>query len=159
MALRVSMRLAIDVNRDYLDAFFVTSNFSLSIRDPSGSSSKCVPVVSTHISETGPDGRFQARRDVYIQYNAVATALARSEGWNLRRLGKALHLSKSRALIVKLDSARFLKPGTRACDSKLKTIGIVTDILGPVSAPYVSIRPSVVKPELIVGRTLYALED
>ena len=105
------------------------------------------------------DGRFDARRDVYIHYNAVATALARSEGWNLRRLGKALHLSRSRALIVKLDPPKFLRPGTRACDSKLKNIGVVTDIIGPVSAPYVSIRPLVAKPESIVGKTLYGLED
>ena len=109
--------------------------------------------------EAAFDGRFDARRDVYIHYNAVATALARSEGWNLRRLGKALHLSRSRALIVKLDAPKFLRPGTRACDSKLKTVGVVTDIIGPVSAPYVSIRASIAKPESIVGKTLYALED
>jgi len=77
----------------------------------------------------------------------------------LRRLGKALHLSKSRALIVKLDAPKFLRPGKTACDSKLKNVGVVTDIIGPVSGPYVSIRPSVAKPESIVGKTLYALED
>jgi rRNA processing protein Gar1 len=77
----------------------------------------------------------------------------------LRRLGKALHLSKSRALIVKLDVPRFVRPGTKACDSKLKSVGIVMDILGPVSGPYVSVRPTLAKPESIIGRTVYALED
>ena len=77
----------------------------------------------------------------------------------MRRLGKVLHLTKTHAIILKLDSGKFLKPGTRACDSKLRTVGVVADILGPVSAPYASIRPSVVKPESFVGRTLYALED
>jgi rRNA processing protein Gar1 len=70
-----------------------------------------------------------------------------------------LHLSKSRALIVKLDPPRFVRPGTKACDSKLKSVGIVMDILGPVSGPYVSVRPTIAKPESIIGRTVYALED
>jgi len=77
----------------------------------------------------------------------------------LRRLGKVLHLSKSRALIVKLNPPRFVKPSTKACDSKLKSVGVVTDILGPVSAPYVSIKPTVSKPESVIGRPVYALED
>lgn len=77
----------------------------------------------------------------------------------MRRLGKVLHLSRSHTLVAKLDLPRFVKPGTKACDSKLKSIGVVTDIIGPVSGPYVSIRPSVAKPESVVGRIVYALED
>ena len=74
-------------------------------------------------------------------------------------MGKVLHLSKSRALIVKLDPRRFVKPGTKACDSKLKNVGVVSDVLGPVSGPYASVRPTITKPESVVGRTVYALED
>jgi len=70
-----------------------------------------------------------------------------------------LHLSKSRALIVKLDPPGFVRPGVKACDSKLRSVGIVMDILGPVSGPYVSVRPTIAKPESIIGRTVYALED
>lgn len=77
----------------------------------------------------------------------------------MRRLGKVLHLSKSHALIVKLDPPKFVRPGTKACDSKLKNVGIVMDILGPVSGPYASVRPMSAKPESIIGRTVYALED
>jgi RNA-binding protein len=77
----------------------------------------------------------------------------------LRKLGKVLHLSKSRALIVDLDPPKWVRPGTKACDSKLKNIGIVIDILGPVSAPYASVKPTIAKPESVVGRTVYALED
>ncbi|WP_455363450.1 H/ACA ribonucleoprotein complex subunit GAR1 [[Eubacterium] cellulosolvens] len=77
----------------------------------------------------------------------------------MRRLGKVLHLSKSRALIVKLDPPKFVRPGTKACDSKLKNVGIVTDVLGPVSGPYASVRPTIAKPESIIGRTVYGLED
>jgi rRNA processing protein Gar1 len=68
-------------------------------------------------------------------------------------------VSKSHALIVKLDPPRFVRPGTKACDSKLKDVGVVIDILGPVSGPYVSVKPTIAKPESVVGRTVYALED
>lgn len=85
--------------------------------------------------------------------------LARSDGNDLRRLGKVLHLSKSRALVVKLDPPKFVRPGVEVCNSRLKSVGVVTDIIGPVSGPYASIRPSVPKPESVVGRVLYALED
>jgi RNA-binding protein len=84
---------------------------------------------------------------------------SRSDGEDLRKLGKVLHVSKSHALIVKLDSPRFVKAGTKSCDSKLKSVGVVTDILGPVTAPYLSVKPTVAKPESVVGRTLYAIED
>ena len=77
----------------------------------------------------------------------------------MRKLGKVLHVSKSHALIVKLDDPKFVRAGTKACDSKLKNIGVVMDILGPVPSPYVSVRPTIAKPESVVGRTVYALED
>jgi rRNA processing protein Gar1 len=68
-------------------------------------------------------------------------------------------VSKSHALIVKLDPPRFIRPGAKACDSKLKNVGVVTDVLGPVSGPYASVKPTIAKPESVVGRTVYALED
>ena len=76
----------------------------------------------------------------------------------MRRLGKVIHFSKTRTLIVKLDPPKFVRPGTKTCDSKLKNVGIVTDILGPVSGPYASIRPAVAKPESVVGRMVYVLD-
>ena len=76
----------------------------------------------------------------------------------MRRLGKILHFSKSRSLIVKCDQAGFVKIGTRTCDSKLKEFGKVQDLFGPVSAPYLSIRPVVSLPAKFVGRVAYALD-
>jgi RNA-binding protein len=81
-----------------------------------------------------------------------------SDESSLRRLGKILHFSKSRSLIVKCDQAGFVKIGTRACDSKLKEIGKVQDLFGPVSAPYLSIRPAIPSPTRYVGRVAYALD-
>lgn len=77
---------------------------------------------------------------------------------NLRRLGKIIHISSSRSLIVKCEEARFIKLGTRTCDSKLKEIGKVQDCFGPISTPYVSIRPLTQSPAKYVGRIAYSLD-
>jgi len=76
----------------------------------------------------------------------------------LRRLGKILHLSKSQSLIVKCDESLFSRIGTKICDSKLREIGRVNDLFGPVSAPYVSIKPTVPSPAKYVGRIVYSLD-
>lgn len=76
----------------------------------------------------------------------------------MRRLGKILHFSKSRSLIVKCDQTRFVKIGSKACDSKLKEIGKIQDLFGPVPSPYVSIRPTVTSPTKYVGRIAYLLD-
>ena len=76
----------------------------------------------------------------------------------MRRLGKILHFSKSRSLIVKCDETGFVKIGTKTCDSKLREIGKVQDLFGPVSAPYLSIRPQTPSPTKFVGRIAYALD-
>ncbi len=73
----------------------------------------------------------------------------------MRRLGKVMHLSKSRSLIVKLDEPAFVKLGTKVLDSKLREIGRVNDLLGPVSSPYVALRPTVPNPEKFVGKISY----
>jgi RNA-binding protein len=81
-----------------------------------------------------------------------------SDESSLRRLGKILHFSKSRSLIVKCDQAGFVKIGTKTCDSKLKEIGKVQDLFGPVAAPYLAIRPVNPSPAKYVGRIAYALD-
>jgi len=89
----------------------------------------------------------------------LQTCLRGSDGEDLRKLGKVLHVSKSHAVIVKLDAPKLVRAGTKACDSKLKSVGVVMDIIGPVRSPYVSIKPTIAKPESVVGRTVYAIED
>lgn len=76
----------------------------------------------------------------------------------MQRLGKILHFSKSRSLIVKCEQAGFVKIGTKACDSKLKEIGRINDLFGPVTAPYFSIRPTANSPVKYVGRIVYSLD-
>ena len=73
----------------------------------------------------------------------------------MKRLGKILHLSKSRSLIVKMDSKQHVAVQSKVLDSKLKEIGIIQDIFGPVSSPYVSIRPASSDPSSLVGKMVY----
>lgn len=74
---------------------------------------------------------------------------------SLKRLGKILHLSKSRSLIVKLTTEPLMNVGSKVLDSKLREVGIVQDIFGPVGCPYVSIRPTLSDPNSIVGKLVY----
>jgi len=81
-----------------------------------------------------------------------------SDDKSLRRLGKILHLSNGRSLIVKCDESRFLKLGTKVCDSKLKEIGKVNDLFGPVASPYIAVRPTVTSPAKFVNRIVYSFD-
>ncbi len=47
--------------------------------------------------------------------------------------------------------------GITAYDEDLRKIGIVIEIFGPVKQPYISIKPSVLKPDAYVGKILYSL--
>jgi RNA-binding protein len=98
------------------------------------------------------------QKSKFIYDAGISSESPRGDESSLRRLGKILHFSKSRSLIVKCDQAGFVKIGTRACDTKLREIGKVQDLFGPVSAPYVSIRPVIPSPTKYVGRIAYALD-
>ena len=74
---------------------------------------------------------------------------------SLKRLGKILHLSKSRSLIVKLVSEPSIDVGSKVLDSKLREVGIIQDIFGPVTSPYVAVKPIVPDPNHLVGRIVY----
>jgi len=76
----------------------------------------------------------------------------------MKRLGKVLHLSKSGNLIVRLESSEPPSVGTRVCNSKIQTVGIVNSILGPTKAPYASIQTSMEKTVALAGRVLYLLD-
>ncbi len=79
-------------------------------------------------------------------------------GAGLRRLGKVLHMSKSGNLIVRLEQPPVPAERVRVVDYKIKSIGTVNNILGPVKSPYVSVKPDAAS-EGFAGRVLYLLED
>jgi rRNA processing protein Gar1 len=76
----------------------------------------------------------------------------------LRRLGKVLHLSKSGNLILRLEQYPVPIIGAQVCDYKLRSVGVVNNILGPVKTPYVSVKPASTIDGAPVGRVLYQVE-
>ena len=74
----------------------------------------------------------------------------------LRRLGKILHISRNQRLILKLENKFSVRLGLEVFDGKLNSIGTIVDIFGPVSSPYVSIKPSIPHPQRYVGKIVYA---
>ena len=73
----------------------------------------------------------------------------------LQRLGKITNVSPSGNAIVKAENPP--KIGSEVVDENLNVIGKVFDIIGPVSAPYAVIKPSVREPEKLVNKPVYLL--
>ena len=73
----------------------------------------------------------------------------------MQRLGLVLHLSPSRNMIIRIENIPRI--GETVVDENLKPVGKVFDILGPVSAPYAAIRPTIHNPERMVSKTIYAI--
>lgn len=73
----------------------------------------------------------------------------------MNRLGKVIHLSSNKNLILR--SKLTLKLRTTVFDNRLSPIGKICDVFGPVTSPYVSIQPSVKNPKKYVGRVLYLM--
>jgi RNA-binding protein len=72
---------------------------------------------------------------------------------SLQRIGLVLHVSPSRNIIAKIE--KIPRIGEAVVDENLRIVGKVFDIFGPVSSPYVAIRPTISKPEELTKKTLY----
>jgi RNA-binding protein len=48
------------------------------------------------------------------------------------------------------------KIGEKVVDEKLKQVGTVFDVFGPVSSPYVAVKITVENPKSLVNQILYA---
>ena len=71
----------------------------------------------------------------------------------MQRLGRVLHVSSSKNLILKAEKPPRIND--KVVDENLKSVGTVFDVFGPVSSPYVAVRPSIEKPQQLVDRVLY----
>jgi len=71
----------------------------------------------------------------------------------LQRLGHVLHVSSSKNLILKAE--KLPRINDKVVDENLKPVGTVFDVFGPVSSPYVAVKPSVEEPQRFVNRVLY----
>jgi rRNA processing protein Gar1 len=73
----------------------------------------------------------------------------------LQRLGRISNVSPSGNAIVKAENPT--KIGSEVVDENLNVIGRVFDIIGPVSAPYAVIKPSVKEPAKLANKQVYLL--
>ncbi len=71
----------------------------------------------------------------------------------LQRLGKVLNVTPSQNLVVKTENPPKL--GAAVVDENLNLVGKIFDIIGPVSSPYVVVKPSLKNPEKMANKQLY----
>jgi len=73
----------------------------------------------------------------------------------LQKLGRVRALTPSKNMIVKTEQAP--KIGSQVVDENLNVIGKVFDIIGPVSAPYAVVKPTIREPAKLLNKHLYLL--
>jgi len=73
----------------------------------------------------------------------------------LQRIGPVLHVSSSRNIILKAENVPRI--GDEVVDENLKSIGKVFGVFGPVSLPYVAVKPMAGDPQRFVNRVLYVV--
>jgi len=73
----------------------------------------------------------------------------------MRALGRVVAVTKTGRLVVRADHAPPL--GSRVYDERLTLVGEVYDIMGPVSSPYVSVKPlsKSLRLDSYMGKILY----
>lgn len=76
----------------------------------------------------------------------------------MRSLGKVMHVTK-RGLVLRAE--QLLDPGNAVYDGERRRVGSVLDVFGPVSSPYLAIRPTQAmtheKLAALVGKELYIM--
>ena len=73
----------------------------------------------------------------------------------MQKLGRITNVSPSGNAIVKADKAPQI--GSQVVDENFTVIGRVFDVIGPVSAPYAVIKPSVKEPAKLQNKQVYLL--
>ncbi|MGQ9679419.1 MAG: Gar1/Naf1 family protein [Candidatus Bathyarchaeia archaeon] len=71
-----------------------------------------------------------------------------------KRLGTVIHLSKGSGNLI-ANAETDVKLGEEVFNTERKKIGIVSEIFGLVTRPYVSIKPSIASPESLVNESLF----
>jgi len=73
----------------------------------------------------------------------------------LQKLGRITNVSPSGNAIVKADNTPQI--GSQVVDENFTVIGRIFDIIGPVSAPYAVIKPSIKEPAKLLNKPVYLL--
>ena len=72
-----------------------------------------------------------------------------------QKLGRVRALTPSKNIIVKSEQAPRI--GSEVVDENLDVVGKVFDIIGPVSAPYAVVKPTVREPAKLLDKPVYLL--
>jgi len=56
-----------------------------------------------------------------------------------------------------LKSENLPRIGDKVVNENLQSVGMVSDVFGPTSSPYVAIKPSVKEPQNLVNHVLYVV--
>jgi RNA-binding protein len=77
----------------------------------------------------------------------------------MRKLGRVLHLTKSGHLIVASEISEIPRQNLEVFDDKLKVVGKIYDIIGPIKSPFISIKidPAYRNPEKIINKYVYII--
>ena len=76
----------------------------------------------------------------------------------MKKLGRCSHISTATGNII---AKAFFEPkvGLKVFDGNLRKIGTVFDVFGPLSSPYVSIKPAIRECESIINHVLFLREE
>ena len=77
----------------------------------------------------------------------------------MRRLGRVVHTSSSKSIIVKMEANTIPNIGEKVVDENLQPIGNISDIFGPSRTPYIAIKPKVNAPLKLSSTVLYVLSS
>lgn len=71
----------------------------------------------------------------------------------MQRIGRVLHVSTTRNIILKAENLPRI--GDEVVGTDLKPVGTVSDIFGPISSPYISVKTNLEGSQRLVGQILY----
>ncbi len=70
------------------------------------------------------------------------------------RLGSALHLSSSSGNLI-LEAETEVRIGESVFDERGRMVGTVFDLFGPVSGPFVAVKPRITDAESLLGQAFF----
>ena len=73
----------------------------------------------------------------------------------MQKMGRVRALTPSKNMIIKSEQTPIL--GSEVVDENLNIVGRVFDIIGPVSAPYAVVKPTIREPSKLLNKPVYLL--
>jgi len=75
----------------------------------------------------------------------------------MKKAGRILHYTKYKVFVV--ESSGKIIPNTYLIDDKGRKIGIVIDVIGPITKPYLVVKPLVNNPDKYIGKEVYYMRE